>query len=310
MEKAKEWSVYLIYYPDEAKKNTAFIEMFQEEGKKQHMHFSFVSIAEYQQRELPDVALNRTRIQEVSRWYEKQNIPVFHDSLLTELGNHKGKALFYLKEHLADKITKEKWAPETILLEANELRKQRQKGNTCFYSWLENKMQRKQTGKDWVIKTAEGHGGRQVSLYSQENAERLFLQYEGSDFLLQERIESDSKDLRVYIVGNKVYQAVLRQGKEDFRSNFSLGGKALLYPLSMQELEWIQDFLDAFSPHILGMAGIDFIVTRQGKLIFNEIEEMAGCRMLYQNSTYHIVKDYVSWLKSFVENNACHSKVK
>ena len=36
------------------------------------------------------------------------------------------------------------------------------------------------------------------------------------------------------------------------------------------------------------MAGIDFILTKDGRLIFNELEEMVGSRMLY-NCSKHIL---------------------
>lgn len=41
------------------------------------------------------------------------------------------------------------------------------------------------------------------------------------------------------------------------------------------------------------MAGIDFILTKDGRLIFNELEEMVGSRMLYNCSKHDIVKEYV-----------------
>ena len=44
------------------------------------------------------------------------------------------------------------------------------------------------------------------------------------------------------------------------------------------------------------MAGLDFIIREDGRLVFNELEEMVGCRMLYANTGKDIVKDYVKWL--------------
>ena len=105
--------------------------------------------------------------------------------------------------------------------------------------------------------------------------------------MIQEKIASKSRDVRVYIVGNMIYQAVLRQGKEDFRSNFSLGGAVSAYSMNEEEKEWVNAFVKAFSKKTLGMGGIDF-------------EEMVGCRMLYQTTSKDIVKDYVRWIKRFV----------
>ena len=48
------------------------------------------------------------------------------------------------------------------------------------------------------------------------------------------------------------------------------------------------------------MAGMDFIVDSAGNLVFNEVEEMVGCRMLYQYTDLDIVKDYIDWLDAFL----------
>ena len=48
---------------------------------------------------------------------------------------------------------------------------------------------------------------------------------------------------------------------------------------------------------MLGLAGLDFIIADDGRLVFNELEEMAGCRMIYQNTGRDIVRDYVMWLR-------------
>ena len=84
---------YLIYEAWEAKKNERFIQMFQKAGELENIAFSFVAKEEYSKMPLPDFVLNRTRDTKVSQWYEHKNIVVFHDSLITEIGNHKAKTL-------------------------------------------------------------------------------------------------------------------------------------------------------------------------------------------------------------------------
>ena len=94
---------YLIYENKEAQKNHGFIEMFQQTGKEKGIDFSFVSKTDYQtfsEKINPDFVLNRTRDPEVSRWYEERNIPVYHNSRLVELANHKYKMMTYFQEHL------------------------------------------------------------------------------------------------------------------------------------------------------------------------------------------------------------------
>ena len=282
---------YLIYDSQEALKNQGFIRMFQERGQQVGMDFTYIPLEDYRRasaRQKPDVVLNRTRRSCVSRWYEKQQIPVFHCSRLVELANDKYQTLKYLENHLPVTVKSEKWCPKSQLMSAAELEK-------VFLG-------QKNLPESGVIKSLDGHGGREVFLTSQD-----FAALRGRDCLLQERILSESQDLRVYILGGRIYQAVLRRGEHDFRSNYSLGGSVRPYPLSVQQKEWILQFIQSFPPQWLGMLGMDFILDNRGQLIFNEIEEMVGCRMLYQCTSRDIVKDYVVWLKTFVENTNCNS---
>lgn len=306
---------YLIYEAWEAKKNERFIQMFQKAGELEGIVFSFVSKEEYQKMPLPDFVLNRTRDAKVSQWYEQKNIAVFHDSLITEIGNHKARTLHFLEDHLPDTVKMQKWKPESMYLSKEQL-----------MQWIENfpsldsDIFKVQKETEIVIKSVNGHGGSEVALLpvtihkgqnlqealsnqSDQDRQKLLTMlktYRGKEVLLQEKIASKSRDVRVYIVGNAIYQAVLRQGKEDFRSNFSLGGKVSAYSMNEKEKEWVNAFVKAFSKRTLGMAGIDFLIDEQGRWIFNELEEMVGCRMLYQTTAKDIVKDYVRWINRFV----------
>lgn len=278
---------HMVYFPQEADKNRGFIRMFQEKGASVGIDFKYISVEEYQGcrgAALPDLVLNRTRQPRVSRWYQERGIPVFHVDSLVELSNDKYKGLQYLKEHLPEKMRGEKWCPDSWLLRREEMEEIAMGGKT-----LPGNM---------VIKSLDGHGGSEVFL-TEDDAGLAALR--GKDCLLQERIPSNSQDLRVYILGGEIYQAVLRTGNGDFRSNFSLGGNARVFSLSREQEDWIQQFVQALPGAWLGMLGIDFIVGRDGRLLFNEIEEMAGCRMLYQCSGRDIVGDYVVWLKAFME---------
>lgn len=312
---------YLIYKPAEALKNQGFIRLFQEAGREFDIDFSYVSDTEYQKKELPSLVLNRTREEVVSRWYEKKGVRVLHSAKITEIGNNKWKTLLFLQEKLSKVFIGQKWVPETVFLSGKELdnwlelseRKNFSSltGSDCFLNGVSQEAGAfLETERDFVVKSVSGHGGSEVLAFStkklfmpseEEKEERLlFLEnlgkLRGRDCIIQEMISSDSKDVRVYILGNRIYQGILRQGETDFRSNFSLGGKTECYSFSKEEECFIETVLAAFEEETLGLAGLDFIITREGRLIFNELEEMAGCRMLYQNTTKNIVRDYVKWI--------------
>ena len=86
---------------------------------------------------------------------------------------------------------------------------------------------------------------------------------------------------------------MLRTSETDFRSNYCLGGSVELYQLSGRERELVQRAADGLS---IGMAGIDFIFDH-GRMVFNEIEDMAGARGLYSLTDYDIVDEYIGFIQ-------------
>lgn len=270
---------YLIYYQEEAQRNAAFIEMFQRWGREYGISFTWIAPEQMLRAARPSLVLNRTRNPGVSLYYERLGIPVQHSSLLVRLGNDKYQALQYLKQRLPSVRAAE--LPRTYYLPAEEMKKLIQGERRLPWQG--------------VIKAVDGHGGRQVFLTEQETEWKEVLA--GHNCILQERLDSDGEDLRVYILGGKIYQSVLRKGRGDFRSNYSLGGSVSPYALHSGEMELVQQYIDCLGGAGIGMAGIDFIRTRNGKLVFNEFEEMVGSRMLYRCTDCDIVHDYVKWLQ-------------
>ena len=111
-------------------------------------------------------------------------------------------------------------------------------------------------------------------------------------FLCQEFASEPGKDVRVYVVGNRIVKAMLRTNENDFKSNYSLGGKVAEYELNPEEEALVNKVIGGLN---IGLAGIDFVF-HQGMLYFNEIEDVVGARMLYANTDIDIVAEYVSYL--------------
>lgn len=125
-----------------------------------------------------------------------------------------------------------------------------------------------------------------------------------TNYIIQQASNEPGRDLRVYIVGNKITAAVLRTSDTDFRSNYCLGGTARLYTLSQKERELVQRAVSGLE---IGMAGIDFIF-HNGEPVFNEIEDTAGARALYALSDYDIVNDYIQYIRKELFHAAAGSK--
>lgn len=301
-------NAYLIYRKEEAEKNREFIRLFEEAGRKYDIVFCTVSYSEYKEQELPDIVLNRTRDRNVSAWYEGRGVTVLHSSRITEIGNDKWKTLEYLKRHLAPEILAQEWCPDTVYVPKEQFKVWRKAVWEKDYAVLYEQVPFCKKG-DFVLKSVDGHGGQNVLAFpelhrsgflQEEQYWQAFLEkihpLEGKNCLLQELVPSAGRDIRVYILGNQVYRGILRQGKDDFRSNFSLGGQVTPYDFSERELHWIEAFLRAFDGKVLGLAGIDFLLAEDGRLVFNELEEMVGCRMLYQSTECDIVGEYMEWI--------------
>jgi len=151
----------------------------------------------------------------------------------------------------------------------------------------------------FVIKACHGRGGNQV--FKVSNQEELQLSLENIDeeeVILQKICPNPGKDLRVFVVGNEVIGAVLRESKSDFRANFSLGGNARFYELNEAEKRVIQKILNNFT---VDFVGIDFIFDANDSLIFNEIEDVVGSRTLSATSEIDCVSLYLHYIKNTVK---------
>ena len=300
---------YIIYYDEEAKKNSGFIDMLKSECRKYDIAIEYISFEKVNlmsessfENKFKKIFffINRTREYKLSLRFEKINVKVFHSSKITELGNNKYKTYCYLKEYFERNKNEPQgeWIAHTVLVKADDL-------NNVLNDYI---------GKDYVIKSVDGHGGSQVFSLNddgtkhgsyrknRDNAKNnIYKALQGHDCVLQKRIDSDSNDIRVYIVFGKIYAAVLRHGNDGFKSNFSLGGSVEEYFPDEEQKKNIEKFIEAFGAEQLSMAGIDFILTRDGNLIFNELEEMVGSRMLYNCSKHDIVREYVEQIAKLQE---------
>lgn len=140
-----------------------------------------------------------------------------------------------------------------------------------------------------VVKTAGGHGGKQVFwVDAQPQYERVCADIVG-DYIVQRPAGTLGKDLRVYILGNQILAAVLRTGQGDFRSNFSLGGRVEAYTLTPEQQALVENILRHFD---FDLAGLDFVFDGE-KMYLNEIEDVVGSRMLYQTTDLDAAELYL-----------------
>ena len=264
---------YLTYQKEDIDYNRAYIDMYFRSCGKRNIHLELITPdVFFDAPEMPvecvaaDIVINRSRDVSVALECEKMNIPVFNNSQICRMGNDKLAAVNYAAE----------------------------KGIRVMPTF------ETADGLDYpfVMKSRDGHGGKEVFLIENEQdlASALSVAETSSDTKwIYQKVASDiGRDLRVYITGNKITAAMLRTSENDFRSNFSLGGSAAVYTLSKTEIETVEKLTDGLD---IGHCGIDFIFDR-GELVFNEIEDVVGSRMLYKYTDIDVVEEYVDYIFS------------
>jgi len=107
-----------------------------------------------------------------------------------------------------------------------------------------------------IIKEEFGSLGQQINLiYNKEDFHTAVLK-SSSRLMVQEYIECDGSDIRVFVVGNNAVCAMKRHNEKDFRSNCAGGSSALPYPLNDRLCEIAQK-----SSKLIGLdfCGVDII---------------------------------------------------
>ena len=233
--------------------------------------------------ERPLFVLNRSRQAALGEAFEAWGISVFNNSLTTALGNDKWLQYVFFQGYSADIPTL-----PTLLLsdclanvgtEAGALMEARA-GTACRSAEVV-------LGKaPWVVKARGGHGGKDVHLLPDVGAFTAFLRHlaqsgrgiaAAEDWILQRLVSERGRDLRVYILNGKPDAFVERRGHGDFRSNYSLGGSCTYAKPDRAVLTVLEQILGRVR---LDYGAVDFIFDH-GKPYLNEIEDMAGVRMLY-----------------------------
>lgn len=142
----------------------------------------------------------------------------------------------------------------------------------------------------YVIKESYGSYGGQVYLaHNSEEAASILKQIEGKECLAQEYIkESCGRDIRAYVVGDRVVAAIERSNDSDFRANITNGGSAKAYSVSKEEEEMAVRVVKALG---LDFAGVDILFGEDGPVLC-EVNSNAQFKGLY-NATKVSIPDAI-----------------
>lgn len=255
---------WVIYYKEDLIKNKRFIHFIREGFAKYNIDIKVIILDEKNivDMELPEFVINRSRNSNVAKYFELKGIRVFNSFKVTDIANDKEKTYKFL----------EGVVPFMPLLSEDDV---------------------SDIKEPYIMKSCSGHGGSHVFLIeNNEQKNEAVKAMDGAKYIMQQCSSDCGKDVRVYIIGNKIIQAMERISTKSFKSNYSLGGNARPYVLNENEITMVHRILDKLA---LDYGGIDFIFNN-GKAVFNEIEDAVGARMIYENTDIHIVKLFVEYI--------------
>ncbi|WP_080874229.1 ATP-grasp domain-containing protein [Oceanobacillus timonensis] len=275
---------WLIYTTSDSIRNKSYIDWFIDEAQKQSIDLVLlrredISIGIHHNKQViyangraitADFAVVRTIDPLLNKQLEQMGIAVFNKPAISETFNH--KAYGYLAvQQLGIPVPETYYFPGNLTPSTPPL------------------------DFPFVAKTAAGKGGSQVIMLHHLKEWEAYCQRTTEAFVVQSpKNIQPGKDLRVFVIGKDIIAAVLRENTNDFRANYSLGGKASLYTLSQTEKRTVQKMIDAYD---FGLVGIDFMFSHDGEFIFNEVEDAVGSRTLSMLSTINLLEKYVHFIK-------------
>jgi gamma-F420-2:alpha-L-glutamate ligase len=287
---SEQLSGWLIYKKNDAEKNHGFIKMLIDEATNLHISLQLVleedllygiknnqfvlSHSIYDVKKI-NFAIVRTINPLLTKQFEYQGVRCFNNSMISEICNDKALTYQYATKiglPLLDTyfITYETFQPELVTLDF-----------------------------PLVLKQVDGRGGNQVYLIDtvKEIINKL-KEYPHKRFVLQEFADNPGKDVRVFVIGSNVIGAVLRESSTSFKANYTLGGNVSAYQLSEAEKLLVSKITSSLHADFIG---IDFLLNSKNEFIFNEIEDVVGCRSLYSTSKVNAAALYINHIKKTLD---------
>ena len=274
MREKKGW---LLYTKEDSARNRRAIQLFCESGKASGIPLTLCTdfVPSQDVKQLPDFVINRNRDWRVSEWLERRGIPVFNSAKVTRLCNDKAATLSWAHSQGIHVLPWKRGEKEIL------------SGKLSF---------------PLVAKACAGHGGTEVFwIESKEQLCRAKAVFRTEDWILQQAASEPGKDLRIYMIGNRMVKAMLRSSAEDFRSNYCLGGTARSFEPPREVKQMAKQIAESLQADYIG---IDFLF-HKGKMVLNEIEDAVGARMIYEHTQIDIIREYMEYIQIKLKKRDC-----
>lgn len=167
--------------------------------------------------------------------------------------------------------------------------------NDLFFA---KKIVQSKLGYPFIIKVLEGTQGLGVYLVKdEENATEILSHFmaKKTKIMLQEYIaEFSGKDLRVFVVGNKIVATMMRIAVgDDFRSNLHRGGRGEKVELTPDEKAMAINSVKALN---LQVAGVDILRSKKGPMVI-EVNSSPGLEGIERVSEMEVAEEIIDLLE-------------
>ncbi len=274
---------WLLYTSFEAKRNSWYIQQLLQAAQQQGIRLTVLLLEEitfglvqgravvYQKSDMlppPDFAICRFAQAQLTKHLELMGIRTFNNSHVSAVAN-------------------DKYATYQLMT-ANAV------------PMLDTWMRPPYGATSLVHKPVDGKGGQDVRCLTSAAEIDSAATTPCGAWLFQAVASEVGRDLRVYVLGTQIVAAMLRQSDTEFRSNFTLGGKATPYVLSNDDVRLVSRVTSLCD---FGLVGIDFLF-HHGQLVLNEIEDVVGARMLYAHTDIDIAALYLAFIREKIAHEA------
>lgn len=159
-----------------------------------------------------------------------------------------------------------------------------------FKKYSENSL-----GYPLIIKKSNSKGGRDIyKIDNRKNLDDICNKLNGNNYILQEFISiNQGKDIRVVVIGGKVVGSFMRVNENDFRSNISLGGKAIKYEISNEYKKVAEKVAKILK---LDYCSVDFFFTEDKSPVICEVNADPALCDIDELTGKNIAKIYAEYI--------------
>lgn len=153
----------------------------------------------------------------------------------------------------------------------------------------------------FIVKKSNSKGGRDIYKINNRNElEDICNKLNGSQYLFQQFISDNTgKDIRVPVIGGNVVGSFMRINENDFRSNITLGGRAIPYEISNDYKEVAEKVAKILK---LDYCSVDFFVSNDKEPLICEVNPDPALKSIEKLLDKNVAKIFAEYIVDNVYN--------